>query len=146
MAETHRRVEPRGIVGTGMSTDPERIREIENRAARMERDYNLPGKKFGEVFENAPKGAPKDTEWVDAPPEKEKRKARGVSDPKGRAVEPKDGQEAKDGHAGREGTEGEGKGRDPKAPPSKPQRPSMGAANAAVGSKVGVRTRVAFKV
>ena len=42
MAESHRRVEPRGIVGTGMATDPDRIRDIEQRAARMERDYKLP--------------------------------------------------------------------------------------------------------
>ena len=145
MAETHRRVEARSIVGTGMSTDPERIREIELRKARMERDYNLPQKQFGEVMGKPAKtGAPKDTQWVDEPEPKEKRSARGVSDPKGKAA-PEDNQDdPKEGRAKDEPPPQAPQG-DPQEPP-KPQRPTMTAAKAKVGTTVGVRGRVAFKV
>ncbi len=54
MAE-HRRVEPRGIVGTGMSTDPEKIQELEEEAARHKRAWHkAPEKGFGDVLKDAP--------------------------------------------------------------------------------------------
>ncbi|MEW5852329.1 MAG: hypothetical protein AB2A00_26295 [Myxococcota bacterium] len=74
MAEQHRRVEPRSIIGTGMATDPERLRDIEERAARFERDRTLPRRKFGEVMSDAGPQPPPGTELVDAPPPERERK------------------------------------------------------------------------
>lgn len=55
MADDHRRVEPRGIVGTGMLTDPERIAALEREAARRERAWrDAPERGFGAVLEEAP--------------------------------------------------------------------------------------------
>lgn len=54
MAE-HRRVEPRGIVGTGMATDPERIREVEDEHERRARVWRAPPERgFGDVLAEAP--------------------------------------------------------------------------------------------
>ncbi|MDP2341566.1 MAG: hypothetical protein Q8O67_11440 [Deltaproteobacteria bacterium] len=59
MAEDHRRVETRQIVGTGMATDPARLQEISDEAARRERAWrDAPVRGFGEVIQSAPaKGA-----------------------------------------------------------------------------------------
>jgi hypothetical protein len=72
MAE-HRRVESRGIVGTGMTTDPDRIREVEEDAERKKRSWrNAPEKGFGDVLEKAPpKGELADEESED--PRKKKK-------------------------------------------------------------------------
>ena len=54
MAE-HRRVESRGIVGTGMASDPDRIRELDDEKARKERAWrDAPEKGFGDVLKDAP--------------------------------------------------------------------------------------------
>ncbi len=45
MAEIPRRVEPRVTIGTGFATDPERIEEIEEEAARFERTFRKPPKR-----------------------------------------------------------------------------------------------------
>jgi vacuolar-type H+-ATPase subunit I/STV1 len=52
MPDDHRRVEARAAIpGTGMLTDPERIEEVQRRAARFERDTAPRAKKkFGEVL------------------------------------------------------------------------------------------------
>ena len=50
--DEQRRVEPRGaIVGSGMLTEPDRIRDLESEAARRERAWReAPKAKFGEVL------------------------------------------------------------------------------------------------
>jgi hypothetical protein len=52
----HRRVEPRGvIVGTGMLSDVDRIRDVEAEKERKERAWrNAPEKGFGDVLAEAP--------------------------------------------------------------------------------------------
>jgi hypothetical protein len=91
MAE-HRRVEPRGIIGTGMATDPERLRTIEEEHERHRRAWrNAPeieGRPtFGDVlsvtppWEPSPEAEPPrparrpatktDTATIDADPEPE---------------------------------------------------------------------------
>lgn len=63
MADEHRRVEPRGIVGSGMLTDPERVEQLEHDRDRRERAWReAPKRKFGEVLEEAPARAPEDDE------------------------------------------------------------------------------------
>ena len=55
MAEDHRRVEPRGIVGTGMLTDPERLRDVAEETERKKRSWRAPPEKgFGDVLKDAP--------------------------------------------------------------------------------------------
>jgi hypothetical protein len=55
MAEDHRRVEPRNIVGTGMATDPERLEQISDEAQRRERASRAaPEQSFGAVLQTAP--------------------------------------------------------------------------------------------
>lgn len=55
MAEDHRRIESRSIVGTGMATDPERLEQIENEAARRERAWrDQPPEAFGAILGRAP--------------------------------------------------------------------------------------------
>jgi hypothetical protein len=55
MAEDHRRVEARSIVGTGMATDPERITAVADERARRERAWrDPPAVAFGAVLEHAP--------------------------------------------------------------------------------------------
>ena len=55
MAEDHRRVEGRSIIGTGMATDPDRIRDIEEEHARRERqDQDRPAKSFAATLDEAP--------------------------------------------------------------------------------------------
>jgi hypothetical protein len=64
MAE-HRRVEPRGIAGSGMATDPDRIREIEEEYERRQRAWrDRPERRFDDVLEEAP---PKAEEAEEAP-------------------------------------------------------------------------------
>jgi hypothetical protein len=60
----HRRIESRGIIGTGMATDPERLRDLERRAERFARDRNLPKRKFGDVISGASADLPEGTEVV----------------------------------------------------------------------------------
>ncbi len=55
MADEHRRVEPRSIVGTGMLTDPERIEALQHENERLERTWReRPKKGFGEVLSETP--------------------------------------------------------------------------------------------
>lgn len=55
MADEHRRVEPRGVVGSGMLTDPERIEQLEHERERLERTWrDAPKRRFGEVLSEAP--------------------------------------------------------------------------------------------
>ncbi|MBL92172.1 MAG: hypothetical protein CMH56_10250 [Myxococcales bacterium] len=55
MADEHRRVEPRGIVGTGMAADPDHIRDLEAEYARRERqDRERPQKSFASTLEETP--------------------------------------------------------------------------------------------
>ena len=55
MVDDHRRVEPRSIIGTGMATDPDRIREIDADQARRERSGDGPPKRsFATVLEEEP--------------------------------------------------------------------------------------------
>jgi hypothetical protein len=55
MADDHRRVEPRGIVGTGMATDPERIQDVQDEYDRHLRSWrDAPKKSFGQVLEEGP--------------------------------------------------------------------------------------------
>ena len=55
MADEHRRIEPRGIVGTGMAADPEHIRDLEAEYARRERqDRERPKKSFASTLEDTP--------------------------------------------------------------------------------------------
>ncbi|MFZ9886353.1 MAG: hypothetical protein ACO3JL_02520 [Myxococcota bacterium] len=51
MADQHRRIEPRGIVGSGMLNDPERIEQLEHERARHERGWrDAPQRRFGEIL------------------------------------------------------------------------------------------------
>ena len=52
----HRRVEPRTVIaGTGMASDPERVRTIEDEAARRQRGWHgPPAKGFDEVLDDTP--------------------------------------------------------------------------------------------
>lgn len=52
MAENHRRVMPRAIVtGSGMTADPERIANMQNENARLQRLWRAPPEKsFGQVM------------------------------------------------------------------------------------------------
>ncbi len=154
MVESHRRVERRGIVGTGMATDPERIREIEQRAARMERDYKLPHKKFGEVMDGPhTAGAPANTEWVDAPQEKQRRARPGTPTPPasnkdGETPAPVPNADGSTAPAAPQAPAAASAADAPQPPPAPGPRtrPMTGAANANVGSTLGGRARVAFKV
>lgn len=78
MAE-HRRVEPRGIVGTGMATDPERIRDVEDEHERRARAWRSPPERgFGDVLAEAPaRGALED----DATDDREGQRQRGRRSP-----------------------------------------------------------------
>lgn len=71
MAE-HRRVEPRGvIVGTGMLTDVDRIRDVEADKERKERAWrNAPEVGFGEVLTTAPAKGELEDEPQDDPRKK----------------------------------------------------------------------------
>ncbi len=72
MAEDHRRVEPRQIVGTGMATDPSRIEDIEREAERKKRAWrNAPEQAFGDVLSRAPKATDVDVVEEDAPEDAE---------------------------------------------------------------------------
>jgi hypothetical protein len=55
VADEHRRVEPNSIVGTGMRTDPEHIREVaEERERVLRQRREKPKKGFGDVLQDAP--------------------------------------------------------------------------------------------
>lgn len=61
MADEHRRVEPRGIVGSGMLTDAERIEQLEQERARLERTWrDAPKRRFGEVLSEVPPRGPEE--------------------------------------------------------------------------------------
>lgn len=63
MADEHRRVEPRGVVGSGMLTDPERIDQLTHERDRSERTWReAPKRKFGEVLTEAPARSPEEEE------------------------------------------------------------------------------------
>ena len=63
MVDEHRRVEPRGIIGSGMATDPDRIRELESEQARRERtDKGKPKRSFASALEEEPQKRTEDTE------------------------------------------------------------------------------------
>jgi len=76
MAEDHRRVEPRQIVGTGMATDPDRIVRVQQDAERTARAWrDAPEESFGDVLQRAPastttalEGAPTTTTAPQPPP------------------------------------------------------------------------------
>ena len=71
MAEDHRRVEPRSIVGTGMATDPERVEQVADEAARRERANRAPpAQSFRDVLVSAPARG----EFEDAPGRDPRRK------------------------------------------------------------------------
>ena len=56
MADEHRRVESRGVItGTGMATDPERIRQLADEAERKKRSWrDAPVRGFSDVLSTAP--------------------------------------------------------------------------------------------
>lgn len=55
MVDEHRRVESRGIIGSGMATDPDRIRDVEAEyERRMRQDRERPAKSFAATLEEAP--------------------------------------------------------------------------------------------
>lgn len=63
MADQHRRIEARGIVGSGMLNDPERIEQLESERARRERGWrDAPKRRFGEVLQEPPAPAPREDE------------------------------------------------------------------------------------
>jgi hypothetical protein len=67
----HRRVEPRGIIGTGMAADAERIRDVEHDQERKQRAWrNAPEKGFGDVLATAPAKAELEDEPHDDPRKK----------------------------------------------------------------------------
>ena len=165
MVEQHRRVESRSIIGTGMATDPDRVRDIERRAARMERDYGATGVKFGEVVSGKPHGLEGSLEWVDAPVEKEHRARPGSSGapPDAAASPPPEGQEDPKAEAEAKKAAAQaprhtapppsGPGairstpRGPKsAPPKERARPVQGAGNAGMAQQLGRSSKVTFKV
>lgn len=75
MADEHRRVEPRGVVGSGMLTDPERIEQLEHDRDRRERDWReAPKRKFGEVLTEAPARLPDDDAEASAPEDRRRQK------------------------------------------------------------------------
>ncbi len=54
MAEDHRRVETRQIVGTGMATDPERLQSISDEQARRERAWrDAPERAFNDILQTS---------------------------------------------------------------------------------------------
>ena len=63
MVDDHRRIEPRGIIGTGMATDPDRIRELEEEQARKERhSLGKPKRSFSTALEEEPMNRSDDSE------------------------------------------------------------------------------------
>lgn len=63
MADQHRRIEARGIVGSGMLNDPERIEQLESERARRERGWrDAPKRRFGEVLRESPAPEPREDE------------------------------------------------------------------------------------
>lgn len=59
--DDHRRVEQRGIVGTGMATDPESIEELVETANRRKRSEKpKPKKTFHKVFQEEQEHASKE--------------------------------------------------------------------------------------
>jgi hypothetical protein len=75
----HRRVEPRGIIGTGMAADVDRIRDVEADKERKERAWRDPPERgFGDVLATAPAKAELEDEPQDDP-----RKRRAPKPPEG---------------------------------------------------------------
>jgi hypothetical protein len=75
MAEQHRRVEPRQIVGTGMATDREEIERLQAEKARFDRAWREPpAEKFGDVMQRAPARADLEDD-PDAYPDRRKKKS-----------------------------------------------------------------------
>ena len=63
MVDEHRRVEPRGIIGSGMATDPDRIRDLGIRVSAQERtDKGKPKRSFASALEEEPQKRTEDTE------------------------------------------------------------------------------------
>lgn len=82
----HRRVEPRGIVGTGMASDVDRIRDVEAEKERKERAWrNAPERGFGDVLTTAPAKGELEEEEHDDP-----RKKRPPPEPVANAPAPVD--------------------------------------------------------
>jgi hypothetical protein len=80
MAE-HRRVEPRQIVGTGMASDPERFRSVDEEKERRARAWRDPPEKgFGAVLEEAPARGELEDEPAEGQPGR--RAPRGRRDPR----------------------------------------------------------------
>lgn len=124
MAETHRRVEPRGIVGTGMLNDPDRLRDIEQRAERFMRDRQLPKKKFGEVIATAPNTPPEGTELVDDEPQPDKRRKNQKAPDAPASDEKKAAEQPKAATFERRPPRGVGVIRPSAAPPKQAQKPA----------------------
>jgi hypothetical protein len=118
MAEDHRRVEARQIVGTGMATDAERITQVADEAARRERAWrNVPELSFGEVLVHTPARAVGggDNE------ERDERDERGRRDPRDQRADARDASasdRAPDTAEPRASTS-------TKAPPRPPLRPAL---------------------
>ena len=75
MADKHRRVEPRQIVGTGMATDPRRVEDLQEEQARRERAWrDAPEKAFGAVLEETPAKAQAREDDVDEDPRRRRRR------------------------------------------------------------------------
>lgn len=66
MAEEHRRVEPRSIVGTGMASDPERIQSLIDENKHRSRHLLPPERDFSEVIATTP-AQPQDLDRPPAP-------------------------------------------------------------------------------
>lgn len=123
MAETHRRVEPRGVVGTGMLNDPDRLRDIEQRADRFMRDRNLPKKKFGEVISTA-SSTPGETELVDEQPQPDRRRKNQQAPDDAKAEPAKAAEAPKAATFERRPPRGVGVIRPSAAPPRSAQKPA----------------------
>lgn len=67
----HRRVEARGIIGTGMANDVDRLRDIEADQERKQRAWrSAPEKGFGEVLTDAPAKGELEDDSADDPRKK----------------------------------------------------------------------------
>lgn len=73
MADEHRRVEPRSIVGTGMLNDPERIEALQRERERLERTWReRPKRGFGDVLRETPAKNADDEEAAGEDPRRRK--------------------------------------------------------------------------
>jgi hypothetical protein len=84
VADEHRRVEANSIIGSGMSTDPEKIREVEDEHERVMRQRReKPKRGFNDVLAEAPARASHEDDDEDA-------------DAEGRTDEPTAGDDSED--------------------------------------------------